>query len=50
MTVGVYCITHRATGRKYVGQSVDIERRWYKHQHDKQHTWVTRRAKQERAA
>jgi hypothetical protein len=46
MTVGVYCITHRATGRKYVGQSVDIEQR----SEIIRRAWVTRRAKQERAA
>lgn len=28
---GIYCITHIASGRKYVGQSVDIEKRLKKH-------------------
>lgn len=31
MTCGIYRITHRATGRHYVGQSVNIERRWRAH-------------------
>jgi len=29
---GIYLITERATGRGYVGQSNDIERRWREHQ------------------
>lgn len=32
MTCGIYCITHRETGRKYVGQSVNIENRFRLHQ------------------
>lgn len=28
---GIYLITHIETGRKYVGQSIDIERRWRDH-------------------
>ncbi len=28
---GIYLITHTATGRKYVGQSVDIKLRWSQH-------------------
>lgn len=28
---GIYVITHRASGRRYVGQSVDIRKRWREH-------------------
>ena len=28
---GIYLLTHIATGRKYVGQSVDIQKRWREH-------------------
>jgi group I intron endonuclease len=28
---GIYVVTHRATGRRYVGQSLDIARRWAEH-------------------
>jgi group I intron endonuclease len=28
---GIYVITHRATGKRYVGQSLDIARRWAEH-------------------
>lgn len=31
MTCGIYLITHVASGRGYVGQSRDIERRWKEH-------------------
>ena len=30
---GIYAIVHRATGRRYVGSSVDIEKRWWYHNH-----------------
>ena len=29
--VGIYLITNLQNGKKYVGQSQDIEARWYKH-------------------
>jgi group I intron endonuclease len=32
MTIGIYCITEIETGKVYIGQSVDIERRWRDHQ------------------
>ena len=32
MTIGIYCITERTTGLAYIGQSVDIHRRWRQHQ------------------
>lgn len=35
MTCGIYRITHRATGRHYVGQSLNIQRRWTDHKRDK---------------
>ena len=31
MTSGVYQITEVSTGRKYIGSSVTIEKRWYRH-------------------
>ncbi len=31
MTCGIYAITHRETGRQYVGRSVDVEDRWAHH-------------------
>ena len=31
MTCGIYCITHRDSGRRYVGLSVNIRRRWSDH-------------------
>lgn len=31
MTCGIYLITNKKTGQKYVGQSVNIEKRWRKH-------------------
>ena len=27
----VYCITHKTSGKKYIGQSFDVERRWREH-------------------
>ncbi len=32
MTIGIYCITEIETGKVYIGQSVDIEKRWRTHQ------------------
>lgn len=31
MTCGIYLIKNIKTGRKYIGQSIDIERRWKEH-------------------
>ena len=31
MTCGIYLITNLENGKKYVGQSIDIERRWKQH-------------------
>jgi group I intron endonuclease len=32
VTIGIYCITEIETGKVYIGQSVDIEKRWRTHQ------------------
>ena len=34
MTVGVYVITHRPSGREYIGSSVEVEKRWLRHRQD----------------
>lgn len=31
MTCGIYLIKNKKTGQKYIGQSIDIERRWSEH-------------------
>ncbi|MER8924279.1 GIY-YIG nuclease family protein [Mesorhizobium sp. M0859] len=31
MTIGIYCIRHVESGKRYIGKSIDIERRWYAH-------------------
>ena len=31
MTTGIYAIVNRETGDRYVGQSVNIEKRWSEH-------------------
>jgi len=36
--MGIYVITHRATGKRYVGQSLDIARRWAEHRKGKEST------------
>lgn len=33
MTCGIYLIINKITKQKYVGQSINIERRWYYHSH-----------------
>lgn len=42
MTCGIYCITHVATGRRYVGQSRNIERRWQDHLYKRTETHISR--------
>ncbi|RVC70411.1 hypothetical protein EN759_04135 [Mesorhizobium sp. M00.F.Ca.ET.038.03.1.1] len=31
MTIGIYCIRHVESGKRYIGKSIDIERRWTAH-------------------
>ena len=31
---GIYCIENLSTGKKYIGQSVNIQDRWYKHKNE----------------
>lgn len=31
MSCGIYCIENKANGKKYIGQSIEIEKRWYNH-------------------
>lgn len=45
MTVGIYSITHRASGKRYIGKSINIESRLWSHKYaltrperDKKHT------------
>lgn len=30
--IGIYKITNKINGNSYIGQSIDIENRWYKHE------------------
>lgn len=32
MSCGIYLIKHRGSGKSYVGQSIDVERRWKEHE------------------
>jgi hypothetical protein len=34
MTVGIYAIVNKKTGDRYVGQSLNIEKRWVQHKND----------------
>ena len=34
---GIYCIENLVTNKKYIGQSINIDDRWYKHKHELNH-------------
>ena len=34
---GIYCIENLTTNKKYIGQSINIDDRWYKHKHELNH-------------
>lgn len=33
MRTGIYCFENMQNGKKYIGQAVDIDRRWYEHEY-----------------
>ena len=33
MTTGIYLIQHKASGKRYIGSSINIEQRWRQHRH-----------------
>ena len=45
--IGIYTITEIETGKVYVGQSVDIDRRWKKHQKTKPLSFYSYKVEQE---
>lgn len=37
---GIYCLTHSATGMKYIGQSIDVAARWRQHQKGRERSLI----------
>ena len=34
MVSGIYCIENKINNKKYIGQSIDIDRRWQEHKNE----------------
>lgn len=40
MTCGIYCLKHKATGKQYIGQSIDIGARWKQHRNCREGSFI----------
>lgn len=40
MICGIYCLTHKPTGKSYVGQSIDIGARWLQHKNGRERSTI----------